>query len=253
MSFPPTNSQESSHTSEDSTIHVSLTPQPLNVSALYNTVKTPRAGAIVTFSGCTRATSIPEGSYIGSTHQTNGEGEGEGGGGGGHKWSYNTSPSSRTAAVADADVRNGAAGKSSSIPQPVESLTYVSYVPLALKTLRSIAEGVREKHGLEKVAIVHRLGTVPVGEESVVVCVSAGHRGEAWAGAEEALEMVKKRVEVWKWEVFTGFSSSEEEGLGVWRSNVLDGGGRPVNGEEGEWGRGTGMGVYFRMGAGIEK
>lgn len=74
-----------------------------------------------------------------------------------------------------------------------------------------IARSTLEKHSLVAVAIVHRLGPVPIGEQSILVGVSAGHRQAAWRGAEDALELVKARVEIWKLEEF------EDEG--VWRAN----------------------------------
>lgn len=76
----------------------------------------------------------------------------------------------------------------------------------------AIARGVRDRHGLRGVALVHRLGTVPIGEESILIAVSAPHRQAAWRAGEEALEECKAKVEVWKREEFEG-----EEG--VWRAN----------------------------------
>ncbi|KAL9947948.1 Molybdopterin synthase catalytic subunit [Verticillium nonalfalfae] len=96
--------------------------------------------------------------------------------------------------------------------KPVRELHYSAYAPRALRTMAAVADKVRARHGLEGVAIVHRLGTVPVGEESVLIGVAAAHRGPAWRAGEEALELVKERVEVWKREEFFG-----EEG--VWRAN----------------------------------
>jgi molybdopterin synthase catalytic subunit len=61
--------------------------------------------------------------------------------------------------------------------------------------------------------MVHRLGVVPVGEESILIAVSSPHRQAAWRAGEEALEECKEKVEVWKREEFGG-----EEG-GVWRAN----------------------------------
>jgi molybdopterin synthase catalytic subunit len=75
-----------------------------------------------------------------------------------------------------------------------------------------IARGVKERHGLKGVAIIHRLGVVPIGEESILIAVSAPHRQAAWRAGEEALEECKKRVEVWKLEEFA-------DGGGVWRAN----------------------------------
>ena len=60
--------------------------------------------------------------------------------------------------------------------------------------------------------MIHRLGTVPVGEESILIAVSSPHRQAAWRAGEEALEECKAKVEVWKREEFEG-----EEG--VWRAN----------------------------------
>jgi len=69
-----------------------------------------------------------------------------------------------------------------------------------------------EKHSLVAIAMVHRLGTVPVGEESILIAVSSPHRGPAWRAGEEALEECKERVEVWKREEF-------DDGGGIWRAN----------------------------------
>lgn len=98
--------------------------------------------------------------------------------------------------------------------RPVARLSYSAYPALALLSFRSIAEAVMHEYGLEKVCIVHRLGHVPVEEESIAVAVSAGHRRPAWKGAEAALEKCKERVEVWKMEIF-----GDEEGGGEWRAN----------------------------------
>ncbi len=70
--------------------------------------------------------------------------------------------------------------------------------------------------------MVHRLGTVPIGEESILIALSAPHRRAAWRAGEEALEECKSRVEVWKREVFVGDGGEGEDG-GVWRAN-RDGG-----------------------------
>ncbi|KAI9784495.1 MAG: Molybdopterin synthase catalytic subunit [Peltula sp. TS41687] len=95
--------------------------------------------------------------------------------------------------------------------KPVKSLSYSSYGPLAIRTLSDIAESISSEHGLMGIAIVHRLGSVPIGQESIVIAVSAPHRQAAWKAGEEALEECKNRVEVWKMEEFG-------DG-GVWRAN----------------------------------
>ena len=93
----------------------------------------------------------------------------------------------------------------------VTHLAYSAYVPLALRTLQAICQRIRTKHGLVSIAVTHRLGKVGIGEESVLIAVSAPHRKAAWDAGEECLEEVKAKVEIWKEEWF-------EEG-GFWRSN----------------------------------
>jgi molybdopterin synthase catalytic subunit len=100
--------------------------------------------------------------------------------------------------------------------RPVSRLSYSAYPALALKSLHAIAEDVQNKHKLEKVVIVHRLGEVKIEEESIAVVVSSGHRASAWTAAEEILERVKARAEIWKREWFADNGEVEE---GVWRAN----------------------------------
>ncbi|KAL9599344.1 MAG: hypothetical protein Q9219_003877 [cf. Caloplaca sp. 3 TL-2023] len=97
--------------------------------------------------------------------------------------------------------------------KPVMHLEYSSYAPLALRTMLSIAQTVKQRHSLKAVTIIHRLGVVPIGEESIMIAVSAPHRHAAWKGGEDALELCKEKVEVWKLEEF-----GSNEG-GVWRAN----------------------------------
>ncbi|ETN45981.1 uncharacterized protein HMPREF1541_00163 [Cyphellophora europaea CBS 101466] len=113
--------------------------------------------------------------------------------------------------------------------RPVSRLSYSAYPALALKSLFAIAEDVRQKHGLEKVYIAHRLGEVAIEEESIAVSVSSGHRGAGWKGAEEVLERVKQRAEIWKREWFA------DTGEGDWRANRdRDNAGRLVKEEKGK-------------------
>ena len=97
----------------------------------------------------------------------------------------------------------------------VARLSYTCYPALALRTLADIANEAVRRHGLFGLSVAHRLGEVGVCEESIVVAVSAGHRGPAWRAGEEVLEECKRRVEIWKREEFEG----EEPGSGEWRAN----------------------------------
>ncbi|PYH47835.1 molybdopterin synthase catalytic subunit [Aspergillus saccharolyticus JOP 1030-1] len=96
--------------------------------------------------------------------------------------------------------------------RPVAQLSYTAYPPLALKTLSGIAAEAVRTHGLLGVVIAHRLGDVPIAESSLVIAVSAAHRGAAWRAGEEVLERCKEKAEIWKREVFV-------DGGGEWREN----------------------------------
>lgn len=77
----------------------------------------------------------------------------------------------------------------------------------------NIAQAVKKAYSLTAISIVHRLGTVPIGQESILIAVASPHRQAAWKAGEEALEQCKKKVEVWKFEDF-----GPENG-GIWRAN----------------------------------
>jgi MoaE-MoaD fusion protein len=84
----------------------------------------------------------------------------------------------------------------------VQALDYESLEPLALAVLAEIAEEVERRHGVERIAIVHRTGRVPLGEVSVAIVVVAAHRGAAFAAAAYAMDETKARAPIWKAEHF---------------------------------------------------
>jgi MoaE-MoaD fusion protein len=86
----------------------------------------------------------------------------------------------------------------------VERLEYEAYREMAEERIATIVAGAVERHGLEAAAAEHRVGTVPLGEASVAVAVSAPHRGEAFAGAREIIDRIKAEVPIWKKEVEAG-------------------------------------------------
>ena len=95
----------------------------------------------------------------------------------------------------------------------VSQLSYTAYPPLALKTLAAIASAAVTNHQLLGVSIAHRLGVVPIGEASIAIAVSSGHRGAAWRAGEEVLEACKAKAEIWKREEFV-------DGGMEWRANA---------------------------------
>lgn len=101
-------------------------------------------------------------------------------------------------------VRDHHAGKK------VVRLTYSAYESLARTRLEAIVRDLEDAHEGLRAAIVHRLGTVPIGEPSVVIAVAAPHRQAAYDASRTALERLKREVPIWKRETYSG-------GGEVWR------------------------------------
>src|SRR3954452_635912 len=86
----------------------------------------------------------------------------------------------------------------------VVHLDYEAYEGMAERVMEEIAAGLGERYELCAVAIHHRVGRVGIGDTSVVIAVSAPHRGDALAACKEAIETLKERVPLWKKEVYEG-------------------------------------------------
>lgn len=86
----------------------------------------------------------------------------------------------------------------------VMRLEYEAYPEMALAEMRKIGEVVRQRWPIEQVAIVHRVGEVPLGDASVVIAVSAGHRHAAFDACHFAIDRLKEVVPIWKKEHFEG-------------------------------------------------
>jgi molybdopterin synthase catalytic subunit len=86
----------------------------------------------------------------------------------------------------------------------VTHLEYDAYPEMAEAEMARIADSVRSRHDVLHVAIAHRTGHVPLGEASVVIAVSAAHRGAAMDACREAIDTLKQTVPIWKKEVFEG-------------------------------------------------
>jgi molybdopterin synthase catalytic subunit len=86
----------------------------------------------------------------------------------------------------------------------VLALDYDGYPEMAEKELARIGAEAKNKWPICKMAIVHRLGAVQIGEASVIIVVSSAHRDAAFAASRFAIEEIKKTVPIWKKEVFEG-------------------------------------------------
>ncbi|CAB4943436.1 unannotated protein [freshwater metagenome] len=96
------------------------------------------------------------------------------------------------------DPRAGAIVTFSGVTREVERLEYEAYAEMAGPALEAIVAAAVERHGLCAAAAEHRVGTVPLGEPSVIVAASAPHRPQAFDGAREIIDAIKATAPIWK-------------------------------------------------------
>ena len=94
--------------------------------------------------------------------------------------------------------------RSESRGRSVQYLEYEAYEGMAEQVMGEIATGLKERYDLCDIAIHHRTGRVEIGEPSVVIAVSAPHRGDALTACEDAIDTLKEQVPLWKKEVYEG-------------------------------------------------
>ena len=80
----------------------------------------------------------------------------------------------------------------------VRALDYEVYVPMAKKVLAELADRAKAEFHVLDVSIVHRLGRVPVGGDSVAIACAAAHRREAFDACAWIMDEVKRVVPIWK-------------------------------------------------------
>ncbi len=78
------------------------------------------------------------------------------------------------------------------------SLCYEAYEPMAITEIQRLLSGAREQWPIERSAVVHRIGEVPLGEASVVIAVACGHRAEAFDACRWLIDQLKEDVPIWK-------------------------------------------------------
>ena len=116
------------------------------------------------------------------------------------------------AAAIAAGVRSDAAGalvtfagavRELSRGQRVRALVYEAYGSMAQRQMEALAAEARQRWRIGNVAMVHRTGTLSVGDVSVVIAVAAPHRAEAFEACKWLIDELKRTVPIWKKEVYT--------------------------------------------------
>jgi molybdopterin synthase catalytic subunit len=75
---------------------------------------------------------------------------------------------------------------------------------MAYAKMREIGAEIRAQFPIHRLAIVHRLGRLEIGETSVLIAVSSPHRGAAFDACRYVIDTLKRTVPIWKKEYFVG-------------------------------------------------
>jgi len=108
-------------------------------------------------------------------------------------------PSCGAVALFLGTVRDHSDGK-----EGVTRLEYEAYDDVVERKIAGIVDEARDRWDLERIAVVHRVGSLDVGEVSVGVAVGSGHRGDAFSSARYIIDELKARVPIWKKEHWPG-------------------------------------------------
>jgi len=106
-------------------------------------------------------------------------------------------PEDGAVVVFDGIVRNHSGGRATLY------LDYEAYEPMALGKMREIGAEIRRKFPIHRIALVHRLGRLEIGETSVFIAISSPHRRAAFDACRLAIDTLKRTVPIWKKEYFT--------------------------------------------------
>ena len=110
------------------------------------------------------------------------------------------------------DPRAGAIVSFQGVTREVDHLDYEAYSEMARERITLILRECATRHGLCAAAAEHRVGSVALGESSVIVAASAPHRIEAFAGAREIIDRIKAEAPIWKSEVDSAGTSRRVAG-----------------------------------------
>ena len=97
--------------------------------------------------------------------------------------------------------------------RPVSGLTYEAYEPMAVAVMEEIAQTLRQRWAGARVAMVHRIGALDIGEVSVVISVATPHRAAAYEASRFAIDTLKEKVPIWKKEHYA-------DGADAWKENT---------------------------------
>jgi molybdopterin synthase catalytic subunit len=92
--------------------------------------------------------------------------------------------------------------RDNNLGRKVQYLEYDAYPSMAEKVMGELAEEAKARFGLEDCAVLHRTGRLEIGEASLLIAVSCGHRAASFEAGHWLVNEIKKKVPVWKKEVW---------------------------------------------------
>ncbi|GFQ97948.1 molybdopterin synthase catalytic subunit [Trichonephila clavata] len=95
----------------------------------------------------------------------------------------------------------------------VKQLSYEAYGKMALKEMQKISDTMKSNWPIANVALIHRIGTVPVCETSVLVAACSTHRKDALEAVSYGIDAIKAEVPIWKKEEY-------DDGSYQWKENL---------------------------------
>lgn len=122
-------------------------------------------------------------------------------------------PDDGAVVVFEGIVRNNTHGR------PTEHLEYDCYEAMAVETMARLGREIAASFPIGRIAMVHRLGRLGIGETSVVVAVAAPHRRAAFEAALAGIDRLKRLVPIWKKEHFAGGEVWVE---GDWDASLIE-------------------------------
>jgi molybdopterin synthase catalytic subunit len=120
-------------------------------------------------------------------------------------------------------VRDHAVDETGAVRDGVEHLTYEAYESQAVPRFEAIADEVRRRWPVvRRIALLHRLGRLGLGESSVVAATSSPHRAEAFDAARFAIDALKASAPIWKREVWRDGDGGVEAAWGTGAHDLID-------------------------------
>ena len=87
--------------------------------------------------------------------------------------------------------------------RPVDRLEYEAYDRMAITEMEKIVDAAQQRRPILRYVIIHRKGTLQIGEMAVLIGVATAHRAEAFEACRYIIDTIKQTVPIWKKEVFT--------------------------------------------------